>query len=418
MTLAESDIRAIVDRITDDGASVDGAGQRTVQLRVVEPLLEVLGWDLRGPDVVPDVEVGPLRVDYVLQIDAQPAIVVLVRAADSGPVPPEGSGLDSLLRSGPVDWAIDTDGSAFRFATVADEEVHTRRFEIADLPDHVDVLESYTRGAARERHRRSDRSAALDRLAENRDDAIERVATALEGVAGEAIVPVAEETAREVVDEILDARAAGTGQSVSEASPTADAPADRSRREAIESTPREPLGTESTPASDASEPGATVRAPHEAAGAVDEGEVDERSVDAGTVDEGVVDEAAGDEEEPNVGEADETEGDEKEYVIRFFSGGSSVGAVGTQSPADTLAGATRYCYENHGLSRAVRLPWNGPLEGPVLASDPPGTEWIRIGTDHGDPVFVRPIDDADAVAEAIEALADLAGLRVMFQGDW
>lgn len=387
MTLSRADVEEFVAGVRDLGAGVDS--RRAVQLRVVEPLLEVLGWDVRSPDVEPDVELAGTRTDYVLVVDETP--VVAVRTGEPGDdLESEQTSLARTLEATTVDWGLCTDGRRYVLLAYSDDEVHRRRVELDDLPSRRDALEAYTRDvrAAKAAAASEERRTAYRQLAERRDAAVRAVTDALVDVAGDPIRDDARESAERLVAFLLDSGPSDAA--------TADAAVSRDDAATDAHGPDRKSGIAGATRSDSAgvDPAADTDATPDSTSSTD-------STARPTADRSSVP-------------------DDGEYVARFFGGSSSVGAVGTGDPGSTLAGVVTYLQENHDLGGAVTLPWGVEDGRAVLASAPEhpnGSPMEPREAVDGD-CYVWTGASVDRTRDAVEELADAVGLRVMFQGDW
>lgn len=358
MTVSSSALEDVVDRIRDQLGDVES--RRAVELRTVEPLLEALGWDVRSPDVEPGVGVAGHRVDYLLSVDGTPAVAVRT-AAPGASLEEHESALRAVLASGGVGWGLLSDGARYVLLARDGDEVHRQQLALPDLPDATDALSHYSYDAASSyvASRSADRSAARERLAAEREAAVEAVTDALVSIAGEAMAEPARAGAAQLVDEL---------------------------------------------AADEGSAGDTAGAAGGSAGSSDAAD---DAADAATPDDA---DAAADPPASRRGE----------YVVRFFGGSASVGAVGTETPGGTLAGVVAFLQENHDLGGAVQLPWGVTDDRARLAPSPEhpdGTPMERFDVVDGD-CYVWTGGSVERVRQTIEELADVVDLRVMFQGDW
>ncbi|AGN02964.1 hypothetical protein L593_15150 [Salinarchaeum sp. Harcht-Bsk1] len=380
-------LSALADRV--DRARGDGSleSERAVQLRAVEPLLETLGWDVRGREVVPDASVDAVSVDYLLAIDSTPALVVET-------VPPgtdvreSTTALARVIDDDTVDRGIVTDGESIVLLVDGDDGVHRRSLPFDALQEHADALGQYHRSVV-ERSisaAQSGEREAARRLAAERDAVVTSVTQSILDVTGDAVEPTVAAAAESFVDSLAESL-----ESPGSADGTTDGP---SRESDATSSVTTPPPEHSTPDTRTEHPDANT-------------ERDEVTA---------VESGASPESEPEIDSQDA--GGDGEYVVRFFGGTSSVGAVGTETPRGTTVGTVRYLLENHGLLGSTTLPWRTDDGTVVLAESPGGPNWIALDNDAGNAVYVRPIREPAMARSCIEELATAAGLRVMFQGDW
>lgn len=432
MSLSAAELEAFVADVRERSGGLDS--ERAVELRVVEPFLERLGWDVRGPAVEPQAEVRGVNVSYVLAVDGVPSILVQTAppgaALDADRVP----GVADALTGAGVDWGLVTDGRTFVLLARSEDGVHRQRHDLEALPDATTALQHYTRETSVQRRARdrTDRAEALERLAERREAAVDAVTGALVDVAGDAIDDPARAGAEHLVDELLDAAPEDPrpGESGGESAPEHAA------------TDPESQGAPSSPATPSESPGP---APQRGAteSSHDSGVTGAGSTAGGTQTDGSSNDTAPESDRSSTessrtarGTSGESRGvpdappsrppptarssSGEEYVVRFFGGSASVGAVGTDNPAGTLAGAVEFLLENHDLASTLTLPWGVEDGRAVLARTPehPDGSTMTYYETIGDRWCVWTGGDEAAIRTAIEELTEKAGLRAMFQGDW
>lgn len=398
------------------GRGDDGSleSERAVQLRAVEPLLETLDWDVRGPAVVPEADVEGETVDYLLEIDDTPAVAVRTADPDTDSLEAVVDEFESVLTLGELSRGIVTDGRSIVLLAIDGGEVHRRSVQFRTLPEHATALGQFHRLVLAEvtARDRADRAAA-QRLAANRDAVEAAVTEEIVAVTGTEFEDMVAAESERTVDALLEALhpdaadADSTEQERStdqERSTKHEGATDQEASIKHEEDANEAERTAGAEGTDA--PGATSGA---------EGVATDQPADGtGTSDQHSSTEST---TRDAVTGADEASAD-GEYVVRFFGGASSVGAVGTQSPAGTVLGVVRYLLENHDLESSLTLPWQLPDGTTILAATGESPEWTTLENAHGETVAVRSIDDPSLAKDGIEALADATGLRVMFQGDW
>jgi hypothetical protein len=437
MSNSNAELAELAERVEAGATEGSLSSERAVQLRAVEPLLEVLGWDVRGPAVVPAATIEDLTVDYLLTIDDVPAVLVET-AGPSDDLETAGvAPIERRIADGHPSRGIVTDGRTVVLVVEQDGEVHRRSFPFAALTDHAEALGQFHRSvvARTTAVERADRPAAARRLDENRTQVVESITETIVDVADEPIADEAAAAAERTVDTLVEtfrsedagdsggarrnladsvgdsdlaADTAGSESSVTEHSGTGPSGKEHSGKEhsGTEPSGKEHSGTEPS----ATGPSAT--APESTPAGTWEG-----SAQGG---DGAVGSSRPDEGPQDTVEArpESRTSDGGEYVVRFFGGSSSVGAVGTETPRGTTVGTVRYLLENHGLASSITLPWRDDEETVVLADESGGDGWTTLSNASGDSISVRPIDDPDTARRVIDGLVEAAGLRAMFQGDW
>ncbi|WP_435349055.1 hypothetical protein [Haloarchaeobius sp. HRN-SO-5] len=348
-------------------------GRRNTELRLVEPFLECLGWDVRSSAVEAAYRVADEKavIDYALLVDAEPAIFVDVLACEESLNPTAGEELVSLMAAADVEWGILTNGRTFAFVARRADGEDGFTCELDSLPDRASALQRFTPDGASEYVRQPDRRrAAARRILEHRKSLEQAIVDELEKLADEP-----EAVPREELYAI-------TSSFVGEL-------------------------TETLATKDAAESAARISDPDPETAAASPGD----GAQTGEVETPIESDGAG---HPAL------DGD-GEYVARLFDGSSTVGAVGGSSVAGTMKEVVDYLVDQHHLHAGLSLPYGpGDDDHAVINREPehpngdPMDEYVRL--DSGP--FLWTAGDLEERRERIEALAERVGLRVMFQADW
>lgn len=434
---------------------------RTAELRLTQPLLEVLGWDLHGSDVTAGVDVDGDRIDFGLGIEGDLVVLVDTVAPEAGIDEADVRTLATGMRRRSVERGLLVDGRAYLFLTDVGERFDHDRYDLGALPDAEDAIRPFTRAASAERagpDPATYREAAVA-LDGDREVLVEEVSTRLTA-ATDADAAAVERTVRAetvaFLDGLVETLAARGEQETAGPDESGDGPTGESDGE--------PASESDGEAGDASGEAATGGSNDGAAGAT--GTADEGGSDGSTVPDVAAATAepadgattanggsaqtsggdpaeAGDADEASAGEADDApdgpadptpgvrdrtpdeaggETDTEEYVVRFFDGSTTVGAVGGATPHAALRQGVEYLEDGHSLVSRLSPPWR-PEDAPGIAvvndspEHPDGTPWhdyVELST--GD--YLLTGVEPEGCREILEGLAGGAGLRVMFQGDW
>lgn len=175
--------------------------EQNTKVRLVQPFLELLGWDLYSTEVELEYAIpmasGSTHVDYALLVGDSPVVFV-----EAKPVRTELTGdnirqLKSYMRQElDVDWGILTNGKAFEVLTKGPyrdggEEVSVVRFDLDDLKENPGLLELLSKESIRSG--RADEIAeqvaqtneAIQYIEENEDEVTAAVTDAVENEIGE-----------------------------------------------------------------------------------------------------------------------------------------------------------------------------------------------------------------------------------------
>ena len=121
--------------------------------RIIEPLLELLGWDLRSNEVRLEypVRIGtkPNYVDYALMLERKPVVLVEAKAFDVILTSDHSQQIISYGRVEGVQWVVLTNGKALTiFNTtlgVNEEECFVTKVDLEELPNQIKHLRLISR---------------------------------------------------------------------------------------------------------------------------------------------------------------------------------------------------------------------------------------------------------------------------------
>jgi len=188
--------------------------EENTKVKLVQPFLELLGWDLYSTEVALEYTIpmasGSTHVDYALLVGDSPVVFVEAKPVRSSLTDDEIQQLRSYMRQElDVDWGILTNGQSFEVLTKSrdqngGEEVSVVQFELDDLTENPGVLELLTKESIRSG--KSDEVAeqvaatnrAISSLQANEDSVTDAVTEAVENEVGELTIDL-EEQAREFV---------------------------------------------------------------------------------------------------------------------------------------------------------------------------------------------------------------------------
>ncbi|MFB6083262.1 MAG: type I restriction enzyme HsdR N-terminal domain-containing protein [Halorientalis sp.] len=192
--------------------------EENTKVKLVQPFLELLGWDLYSTEVALEYTIpmasGSTHVDYALLVGDSPVVFVEAKPVRSALTDDEVRQLRSYMRQElDVDWGILTNGKSFEVLTKnrqqnGGEEVSVVQFDLDDLAENPDVLELLTKESIRSG--KSDEVAeqvaqtnrAIRHLQENEDSVTESVTEAVESEVGELTIDL-EEQSREFVQNLV-----------------------------------------------------------------------------------------------------------------------------------------------------------------------------------------------------------------------
>jgi len=197
--------------------SSPGMDEENTKVKLIQPFLELLGWDLYSTEVALEYTVpmasGSTHVDYALLVGDSPVVFVEAKPVRAALTDSEGRQLRSYMRQAlDVDWGILTNGNSFEVLTKTQqnggEEVSVVQFDLDDLTANPGLLELLTKESIRSG--KSDAIAeqvaqtnrAIQALQEHEDSVTEAVTDAVESEVGELTIDLDEQT-REFVQNLV-----------------------------------------------------------------------------------------------------------------------------------------------------------------------------------------------------------------------
>lgn len=217
------DLEAVEEYVERSQQLLDASPQMNEQntkVRLVQPFLELLGWDLYSTEVEHEYTIpmasGSTHVDYALLVGDSPVVFVEAKPASSDLSSQYVQQLQSYMRQElHVDWGILTNGKEFEVLTKSQqrtdgEEVSVARFALDDLGDNPEVIELLSKEAIRSG--KADEVAAqvartneaIRHLTENEEDVTDAIRSTIEAELGDIPMDL-DEQAREFVQSLHSA---------------------------------------------------------------------------------------------------------------------------------------------------------------------------------------------------------------------
>ena len=216
--MERNDINEYIQRSQQLIESSPQMDEENTKVKLVQPFLELLGWDLYSTEVALEYTIpmasGSTHVDYALLVGDSPVVLVEAKPVRSTLSESEIQQLRSYMRQElDVDWGILTNGKSFEVLTKSrhrngGEEVSVVQFELDDLTENPDVLELLTKESIRSG--KSDEIAeqvaqtnqAIRELREKEDSVTESVTEAVEKEIGDLAIDL-EAQSREFVQNLV-----------------------------------------------------------------------------------------------------------------------------------------------------------------------------------------------------------------------
>lgn len=186
--------------------------------KLIEPLLDVLGYDVLTPEVELEYSVqmgvGTKKVDYALLVDDTPVVFIEAKGCDTTLSDGNRDQLTSYMRQVGVDWGILTNGTRFqiyrrdREAAMPTEE-RLADAELSDLPAHQTLLRALQKDviASGESQAIADKLAsvrsAIGKLQSQKPSIAQEVSDVVAAATNESISQEAEDEAKAFVDSLI-----------------------------------------------------------------------------------------------------------------------------------------------------------------------------------------------------------------------
>lgn len=184
--------------------------EENTKVKLVQPFLELLGWDLYSAEVSLEYTIpmasGSTHVDYALLVGDSPVVFVEVKPVGSSLSEKNVRQLQSYMRQElDVDWGILTNGKSFEVLTKSrdpngGEEVSVAQFDLNDLdnkPDLLDLLskESIRSGKSDEIAKQVAQTNRSIQLLQKREDPLtEAISSAIKEEVGDLNIDLDEHT--------------------------------------------------------------------------------------------------------------------------------------------------------------------------------------------------------------------------------
>lgn len=218
MTLRE-ELSEYADRSADlieDSPQMD---EENTKRKIIEPLIELLGWDVLSSDVELEYSVqmgsGTKKVDYALKREGTPVVFVEAKGCDTPLDQGHVNQLKSYMRQVGVDWGLLSNGGTFEIfrrdlSSNRPREISLAEFTIEEVPDNEHPLKALSResidsGESRQIAEKIEAvQEAITSLRDNKEALAEDVTSVVTDVAGSAVSQQVENEAKGFVDDLIE----------------------------------------------------------------------------------------------------------------------------------------------------------------------------------------------------------------------
>jgi len=357
-------VRKFVDQAQATLEASPQMDEEATKFRLVVPFIEVLGWDTRSTEVEPEQTVrmatGKTKVDFALQLGDTPVVFVEAKPARSSLNEDSVAQLRSYMRQElEVDWGVVTNGKSFEVLTKGNDG---RQEEISLIQFELSDLK--------------ERPDLLEILSKEsiQSGKSDEIATQI-AQAGEAILHLQENkelVAKELNNVLLD----DIGASV-------------------------PLDTEAQTSEFVDDLISTLEEQRRAIGTTASPDKENNMTT------------------PDIVEVQDTT---KEYVIKIQDGRTTLATFVNDNQSDSMAEATDYLIENHGLISILEpLPYVPGRKNALINVEPkhPGDEGeMRTYRELANGYYLFTSFNKRDKKRHVQRLADKCSLEAEFEGGW
>lgn len=216
----EAEIEEYIERsqfIIESSPQMD---EQNTRRKLVEPFIELLGWDIVSPDVELEYSVqmgsGTKKVDYALLLEETPVVFVEAKGCDSSVSESNRRQLKSYMRQTGVDWGLLTNGTRSelfkrRTGGPRPDETSLGAFSLDELVEYHNVLRAISResiesGEAQNiaEHIEAAHQAA-ETLQDNKEKLAEEITQLLFKEVGESVSQTIEGETKQYLDSLVAA---------------------------------------------------------------------------------------------------------------------------------------------------------------------------------------------------------------------
>ncbi|MCU4799749.1 type I restriction enzyme HsdR N-terminal domain-containing protein [Halobacteria archaeon HArc-gm2] len=189
--------------------------EQNTRRKIIEPLLELLGWDMLSAEVELEYSVqmgvGKKKVDYALELEDTPVVFVEAKGADTSLTSGHRDQLTSYMRQTGVDWGMLTNGTTVELykrkrGGQRPDEICLGKIELDGLPERIGLLQAFSRDSIESGDSESiaenveTTRRAANTLRENKGEISTRVAAVVTDEIGDAVSQTVQDKAKQFVD--------------------------------------------------------------------------------------------------------------------------------------------------------------------------------------------------------------------------
>lgn len=208
----------LADYVEQSQSLIDASPQmdeQNTRRKLIEPLLELLGWDMLSPEVELEYSVqmgvGTKKVDYAMMLEGTPVVFVEAKGVDSSISDSHRSQLKSYMRQTGVDWGLLTNGVRLELLKRKKDgdrpdEVSLGTFSLQELSDNIHFLRALSKDSIEtgEAERIAENieatQRAATRLRENKESIANQITQVVTDEVGDSVSQTVQDGAKQFVD--------------------------------------------------------------------------------------------------------------------------------------------------------------------------------------------------------------------------
>lgn len=194
-------------------------GEANTKVRLIQPLIELLGWDVYSSEVELEYPIqigqGQARADYALLLDESPVVFVEAKGCDASLSNRDRDQLKSYIRQKGAGWGLLTNGQRFevlkrREDSDLPDEISLATFSIDELRANWNVLKLLSKElvqsgeAATRANRIRARKRATSELRSGKEEIADEVAQLIVGRVGDTLTQKIETESKEFIDDLIE----------------------------------------------------------------------------------------------------------------------------------------------------------------------------------------------------------------------
>lgn len=202
--------------LIDESPQMD---EQNTRRKIIEPLIEILGWDILSSDVELEYSVrmgaGTKKVDYALILEDTPVVFVEAKGCDTTITEDHTDQLTSYMRQVGVELGMISNGRQFEIfrrdlSSTRPKENSLGKFSLEQIEQNVNLLKALSKESIEkgEHQQIADKIESVQKarrqLQQNKEEIAESVTRVVTEKIGESVSQQVEDEAKNFVDELVE----------------------------------------------------------------------------------------------------------------------------------------------------------------------------------------------------------------------